>query len=130
MFHLLLTDCGCPGMLSFLPYRVAGFLKIGIGEHANSYRDQLGALLGFPENRSSTLRTEVECHSSTAVRSARISFGDALSEPDLRSRIECLDTESASRPTLAFEAVAHGDADGVASNRYLELSTTACGFAI
>jgi hypothetical protein len=26
--------------------------------------------------------------------------------------------------------VAHGDADGVASNRYLELSATACGFAI
>ena len=130
MFHLLLGDCGCPRVLSILPDRVAGFLKIGIGEHANSYRDQLGALLGFPENRSPTIRTEVECHSSTAVCSTRISFDDAVSESDLRSRIECLNTESASRPALAFEAVAHGDADGVASNRYLELSTTACGFAI
>jgi hypothetical protein len=130
MFHLLLGDCGCPRVLSFLPDRVAGFLKIGVGEHPNSYGDQLGALLGFPENRSPTIRTEVECHSSTAVCSTRISFDDALSEPDSRSRIECLNTESASRPALAFEAVAHGDADGVASNRYLELSATACGFAI
>jgi hypothetical protein len=87
-------------------------------------------LLGFPENRSPTIRTEVECHSSTAVCSTRISFDDAFSEPDLRSRLECLNTESASRPALAFEAVAHGDADGVASNRYLDLSATACGFAI
>jgi hypothetical protein len=117
-------------MLPSLPDRVAGFLKVGIGEHPDSYRYQLGALLGFPENRSPTLRTEVECHSSTAVRSTRILFDDALSEPDLRSRIERLNTESASRPALAFEAVAHGDADGVTSNRYLELSTTACGFAI
>jgi len=31
---------------------------------------------------------------------------------------------------LAFEAVTHGDADRVASNCYLELSATACGFAI
>jgi hypothetical protein len=117
-------------MSSFLPDRVAGFLKIGVGEHPYGYCDQLGALLGFPENRFSTLRTEVECHSSTAVCSTRISFGDALSEPDLRSRIERLNTESASRPALAFEAVAYGDADGVASNRYPELSATACGFAI
>jgi hypothetical protein len=130
MFHLLLSDCGCPRVPSFLPDGVAGFLKIGIGEHADSYCDQLGALLGFPENRSPTLRTEVECHRSAAVCPTRISFGDALSEPDLRSRIECLNTESASRPALAFEAVTHGDADGVASNRYLELSATACGFAI
>ena len=69
-------------------------------------------------------------YSPTTVRSTRISFGDTLSEPDLRSRIERLNTKSASRPALAFEAVAHGDADGVASNRYLELSATACGFAI
>jgi hypothetical protein len=117
-------------MLSFLPDRDTGFLKIGIGEHPYSYRYQLGALLGFPENRSPAFRTEVECHSPTTVRSTRISFGDALSEPDLRSRIERLNTKSASCPALAFEAVAHGDADGVASNRYLELSATACGFAI
>jgi hypothetical protein len=130
MFNLLLSDCGCPRMLSFLPDRDTGFLKIGIGEHPDSYRDQLRALLGFPENRSPALRTEVECHSPTTVRSTRISFGDALSEPDLRSRIERLNTKSASRPALAFEAVAHGDADGVASNRYLELSATACSFAI
>jgi hypothetical protein len=130
MFHLLLGDYGCPRMLSFLPDLVTGFLKIGIGEHANSYCDQVGALLGLPKNRSPTIQTKVECHSSTAVCSTRISFDDALSESDLRSRIECLNTESASRPALAFEAVAHGDADGVASNRYLELSATACGFTI
>jgi hypothetical protein len=117
-------------MLSFLPDRDAGFLKIGIGEHPYRYRYHLGALFGLPENRSPAFRTEVECHGPTTIRSTRISFGDALSEPDLRSRIERLNTKSASRPALAFEAVAHGDADGVASNRYLELSATACGFAI
>jgi hypothetical protein len=130
MFNLLLSDCGCPRVLSFLPDRVTGLLKIRISEHPDSYCDQLGALLGFPENRSPTFWTEVECHSSTAICSTRISLGDALSEPDLLSRIECLNTESASRTALAFEAVAHGDADGVASNCYLELSATACGFAI
>ena len=130
MFNLLLSDCGCPRMLSFLPDRVTGLLKIRISEHPYSYCDQLGALLGFPENRSPAFWTKVECHSSTAICSTHVSFGDALTEPDLLSRIECLNTESAARTALAFEAVAHGDADGVASNRYLELSATACGFAI
>ena len=114
----------------FLPDRVTGLLKIRISEHPYSYCDQLGALLGFPENRSPAFWTKVEGHSSTAICSTRVSFGDALREPDLLSRIECLNTESASRTALAFEAVAHGDADGVASNCYLELSATACGFAI
>ena len=117
-------------MLSFLPDRATGLLKIRIGEHPYSYCDELGALLGFPENSSPTFWTKVECHSSTAICSTRISFGDARCGPDLLSRIECLNTESASRPALAFEAVAHGHADGVASNCYLELSATACGFAI
>jgi hypothetical protein len=66
----------------------------------------------------------------TAICSTRVSFGDALNEPDLLSRIECLNTEGAARTALAFEAVAHGDADGIASNCYLELSATACGFAV
>ena len=130
MFNLLLIDCGCPRMLSFLPDRVTGFFKIRISEHPYSYCDQLGALLGFPENRPPAFWTKVECHSSTAICSTRVSFGDALSEPDLLSRIECLNTESASRTALAFEAVTHGNADRVASNCYLELSATACGLAI
>ncbi len=128
--QFVLSDCRCPRMLSFLPDGVAGLLKIRISEHPYSYCDQLRALLGFPEDRSPTFWTKVECHSSTALCSTRIWFGDALSEPDLISRIECLNTESASRTPLAFEAVAHGDALGVASNCYLELSATACGFAI
>jgi hypothetical protein len=117
-------------MLSFLPDRVTGHLKIRISEHSYSYRDQLGALLRFPEHRSPAFWTKVECHSSTTICSTHVSFDDAVSEPDLLSRIECLNTESASRTALAFEAVAHGDADGVASNCYLELSATACGLAI
>jgi hypothetical protein len=117
-------------MLSFLPDRVTGLLKIWISEHPYSDCDQFGALLGFPENRSPAFWTKVECHSSTAIGSTGVSFGDALGEPELLSRIERLNTESASRTALAFEAVAHGDADGVASNCYLELSATACGFAI
>lgn len=88
------------------------------------------ALLGFPENRSLAFWTKVECHSSAAICSTGVSFGDALSEPDSLARIECLNTESASRTALAFEAVAHGDAGGIASHYYLELSATACSFAI
>jgi hypothetical protein len=130
MFHLLLSDCGCPRMLSFLPDRVTGLLKIRISENPYSYCDRLGALLGSPENRPPTFWTKVECHSSTAICSTGLLFGDALGEPDLLSRIECLNTESASHTALAFEAVAHGDEDGVPSNGYLELSATACGFAI
>jgi hypothetical protein len=116
MFNLLFSNCGCPRMPSFLPDRVTGLLKIGVCEHSYSDRDQLRALLGFPKDRSPTFRTKAECYSSTAVGSTRISFGDAPGDPDLLSRIECLNTESASRPALAFEAVAHGDADGAASN--------------
>jgi hypothetical protein len=130
MFNLLLSDFGCPRVLSSLPDRVTGLLKIRIREHPYRDCDQLGALLGFPENRPTTFWTKVECHGSTAICSTRISFGDARSEPDLLSRIECLNTEGASRTALAFEAVAHGDRDGVASNSYLELSATACGVAI
>ena len=92
MFNLLLSDCSCPRMLSFLPDRITGLLKIRICEHPYSYCDQLGALLGFPENRSPAFWTKVECHSSTAICSTRVSFGAALSEPDLLSRIECLNT--------------------------------------
>ena len=117
-------------MLSFLPDRVTGPLKIRIREHPYSYCNQLGALLEFPENRSPAFWTKVECDSSAAICSTHVLFGDALREPDLLSRIECLNTESASRTALAFEAVAHGDADGVASNCCLELSATACGLAI
>jgi hypothetical protein len=130
MFYLLLADCGCPRMLSFLPDRVTGLLEFRISKHPHGHRDQLGVLRGFPEERSPTFRTEVECHYSPAVCSTRISFGDALSEPDLLSQIEGLNTEGAACPALAFEAVAHGDADGVASNCYLELTATACGFTI
>jgi hypothetical protein len=113
MFNLLLSDCGCPTMLSFLPDRFAGLLKIRISEHPHSYCGQLRA---FPENRSPTFWTKVECHSPTAICSTRITFGDALSEPDLLSRIPSLNTESASSPALAFEAMAHGDERGFASN--------------
>jgi hypothetical protein len=116
MCNLLLSDCGCPRMLSFLPDRVTGLLKFRIGKHPNSYCDQLGALLDFPENCSPTLWTKVECHIPAAISSTRVSVGDALSEPHLLTRIKCLNTESASRPALAFEAMAHGNADGVASN--------------
>ena len=130
MFNLLFSDCVCPRMLSFLPDRVPGHLKIRISERPHSYCDQPGALLRFPEYRSPTFRAKAEGHGSAAVCSTCISFGDALSDLDLLSRIECLNTESASRAALAFEAVAYGDADGVASNFYLELSATACGFAI
>jgi hypothetical protein len=59
MLNLLLSDCGCPRVLSFLPDRVAGLLKIGISEHPYSYCDQLGALLGFHsirEIKSGSLR--------------------------------------------------------------------------
>ncbi len=117
-------------MLSFLPDGVTGLFKIRISEHPDSNCDQLRALLGFPENRSPAFWTKVERHGSTAICSTRVPFGDARSEPDLLPQIESLNTESASCPALAFEAVAHGDADGVASNCYLELSATACGLAI
>lgn len=117
-------------MLSFLPDGVTGLFKIRISEHPDSNCDQLRALLGFPEYRSPAFWTEVECHGSTAICSTRVSFGDARSEPDLLPQIESLNTESASCTALAFEAVAHGDADGVASNCYLELSATACGLTI
>ena len=63
----------------FSPDRVTGLLKIRISEHSYGYCDQLGALLGFPENRSPAFRTKVECHSSTAICSTRVSFDEALS---------------------------------------------------
>lgn len=130
MFNLLPSDGGCPRMLSFFPDRVAGPLEFRIGECPNSDCDQFGALLEFPENGSPAFWTKIEGHHPPAISPTRITFSAALSEPDLLSRIKCLNTESASRPALAFEAMAHGHADRAASNYESELSATASRFAI
>ena len=55
-----------------------GASKIRISRHSYGYCDQLGACSG-PENRSPAFGTKVECHSSTAICSTRVSFDEALS---------------------------------------------------
>jgi hypothetical protein len=130
MFHVVFGDCGRPRMPASLPAGETGLLEAWISEIPDSYSDQIGASLGLPEDRSPAFRAKAGCHGRTAVSSTRIAFGSSPSGLDLLARIECLNAESASRPALAFEAMAHRDADRFASNLKLELSATACGFAI
>jgi hypothetical protein len=117
MLDFLLGERGCPKVLPFFPNRATGRLKIRVGERPHSYRGQLRSLRGDPENRSPAFRTKIECHSPTAIPLTRILLDDALRGLDLLALVKGLDTESASRPSLTFEAVAHGDENGIASNR-------------
>jgi hypothetical protein len=117
MLNFLLGEHGRPSVLSSFPNRITGRRKIRVSERPHSYSGQLRLLRGDPEDRSPAFWTEIECHSSTAVAFTRISLDDALSGLDLLFQVPCLDTESASRPSLTFEAVAHGDASRIASDR-------------
>ena len=107
MFNLLVANCDCPRMLSSFPDREARPLKIWVSEHPNGYRNQVGTLPSLPENGAPTLRAETKCHDPTAIPLTRISFLSAFDEPDLLSREPCLNSECASRPALAFKAMAH-----------------------
>jgi hypothetical protein len=117
-------------MLSSFPDREAGPLKIRGGERSNRYCNQVGTLRRLPENGAPAFWAEMECHDSTAVRLTRIPFVSALNEPNLLSREPCLNSECASRPALAFKAMAHGDTNGVALAYQPKLSTAARGFVV
>jgi hypothetical protein len=69
-------------------------------------------------------------HDPTAVRLSRIPFVSAFNEPNLLSREPCLNSECASRPTLAFQAMAHGDTNGVTLAYEPTLSAAARGFTV
>ena len=96
------------------PDQEARPLKIRLGEHPNGHCNQAGTLLSLPEDGAPTLWAEMKCHDPTAVRVPRIPLVSAFNEPNLLSREPCLNSECASRPALAFKAMAHGDTNGVA----------------
>jgi hypothetical protein len=130
MFNSLVADCDCPRMLSSFPDRETRPLKIRVGEHPNGYCNQVRTLLSFPENGAPTIWAEMECHDPTAVRLTCIPFVSASNESNLLSREPCLNSECASRPALAFKAMAHGDTNGVALAYEPKLSAAARGFVI
>jgi hypothetical protein len=117
-------------MLSSFPDREARPLKIRVGEHPDGYGNQVGTLLSLPENGAATLRAEMKCHDPTAVPLTRIPLVGTFNEPNLLSRKPCLNSECASRPALAFKAMAHGDANGVALAYMAKLSAAARGFVV
>ena len=127
---MLVVDCDCPWMLSSFPNREARSLKIRIGEHPNGYCNQVGTLLSLPKNGAAALRAKMKCHDPTAVRLTRIPFVCAFNEANLLSHEPCLNSECASRPALAFKAMAHGDANGVALAYKAKLSAAARGFVV
>jgi hypothetical protein len=130
MFNLLVADCDCQRMPPSFPDREPRPLKIGVSEHPNGHCNQVGTLLGLPENGAPTLWAEMKCHDPTAVRLPRIPFVSAFDEPNLLSREPCLNSECASRPALAFKAMAHGYANGVALAYEPKLSAAARGFTV
>jgi len=130
MFNLLVADCDCPSMSPSFPDREAGPRKIRGAEHANGDCNQVGTLLSLPENRAPTFRAEMKCHDPTAVPLARIPFVSACNEPDLLLREPCLNSKCASRPALAFKAMAHGDTNGVTLAYEPKLSAAARGFVV
>ena len=130
MLNLLVADCDCPKMLSSFLDRQTRPLKIRVGERSNRHCNQVATLLSLPENGAPTLWAEMKCHDPTAVRLTRIPFVSPFGEPNLLSREPCLNSECASRPALAFKAMAHGDTNGVALAYEPKLSAAARGFTV
>ena len=112
------------------PDRETRPLKIRVGEHPNGHCNQVGTLLCLPEDGAPTLWAEMKRHDPTAVPLPRLPFVSAFDEPNLLSREPCLNSERASCPALAFEAMAHGDANRVALAHEPKLSATARGFVV
>ena len=117
-------------MLSSFPNREARCLKIRVGKHPNGYCNQVGTLLRLPENGAPALGAEMECHDPAAIRLTRIPFVSACNEPNLIAWEPCLNSECASRPALAFKAMAHGDTNRVALAYEPKLSAAARGFVV
>ena len=117
-------------MSSSFPDRVTRLLKIRVGEHPNRDRNQVGTLLSLPKDGATTLRTEMERYDPTAVPLTRIAFVGAGNEPNLISPEPCLNSERASCPALAFEAMAHGDANRVALAHEPKLSAATRGLVV
>jgi hypothetical protein len=129
-FDFQLADRAGPGMLPALPNRNIRLWKARVGKCAHRDRYQARRLLRPPKHGPAALGTKAEGHAPSA-------FGltnELLLEPsrwiDALGREPCLDAKYASRPTLAFEAMAHRNANRFALAGKPELPTGAAGFTI
>ena len=94
-----------------------GWGELRVGQGADRHRDQVGRVVVLVEDRRAAVRAEVERPFHAAVRrcgrrSTRPSAGPSTCS---RGKRACIENALPVRP-LAGEAVAHGDADGVALN--------------
>lgn len=83
MFDFLLAHRDCPWVLPFLPNRISGPVEGGIRKHSNSYSNQIGAVLGLPEDSPPAVWTEAKSHEPATVCLTDILLRDTASWADL-----------------------------------------------
>jgi len=115
-----------PAMAAALIDRVARRPEVGIGEGADGDGDQIGRRLELPVNGGAAPRTEMERERAAAVARPRPDGGLPL-DPHLRPREPRLGTEHAAGAALARQAMADGDAHGIAVAGDAKLAATAGG---
>jgi hypothetical protein len=114
MFNFLGVYCLGPGIPRSLPPRKTWRLETRISERADGHGDHVRAQLGFTEHSCSAFRAEAEVDHPATFRDTRITLDGSLGGLDLVSRIPRLDTEGASGPALACEAVTYRNPDRLA----------------
>jgi len=97
-------------MLPTLPNRKIRLCKARVGKCAHRDRDQVRPLLCLPIDGPATFRTKAEGHAPSAVGLTNELLREPSRRIDSLGREPCLDAKHASRPALAFEAVAHRNA--------------------
>jgi hypothetical protein len=103
-----------PGMLATLPDRDLRAGERWVSKRADCDSGDFGPLLGLPKDGPAALRAKVEGDQPAAVSTASKLFGDAARQGDALCRKPRLNGENASSSALAFEAVAHRNADEIA----------------
>src|SRR5262249_35386562 len=106
------------------PHRDRGRRKAGIGQGADGDGDEVGKALACPIDGGTTLRAEAEGQHVAAFGRARPLRGGA-GEGDLRAPEAPLIAEHGPSAPLALQAMAHGDAHGLAFDSKMELPAVA-----
>jgi hypothetical protein len=125
-----IADRAGPGMLSALPNRNIRLCKTRVGKSAHRDPYQAGRLLRSPKHGPAAFRTKAEGHPPSAIGLTNELLRESSRRIDPLAREKRLDAKHASRPALAFEAMADRDANRLAAAAEPELPAGAAGFTI
>ena len=132
LLHFALRDWvrrrGDPRVAAFLPHRDGRRWEIRISKGADGDGNQIGKAAIFPIYRGATHRAEAIRQDVAALGRAG-PFGGRSADSKLRSAKARLIADYGACATLAFQAMAHGDAHRFAGSKDVELAATAGGLA-